>query len=462
MHKIDGLIAWARREEWREAMASAFHHHVAAACQGAGIAPADLPTIIDEHAFNAVWGSAFEDSLARDQPDGRNIVDDYLKRRGWKESVPTREYMAGLRRSVLSLYEVSEVVPGESLALRDLVSGGDPVRVTERSGSRSLHQWDRIATRVIPVRTGAVISGTLLFFDHESSEEILASLGRVRRKAARQTARLAADLGRPEAAKTIGAMLTPELQLSGAAFLFTNFWLARLLEHGKGPRLPQVTNSDGEPLAFITLHFPLLRDTTPEALRDGLGAVPSLQPASDSFWNWLEDGPSTVEAAPSPRRGTRLITTMEDGARVLGNVEITSKAVTLLVNSETRAERGRALLEPALRRLVRAPFIERQELEQALAEPRNKPPSGLPPEDERAIIQQSLDAHYRQTLEQPLPLLGNVSPRHAVRSPRGREKVAAWLKMLENNGVRRAADDPMAGYDFGWMWAELGIERLRR
>ena len=168
IHKIDGLIAWVRRE-WREAMASAFHHHVAAACEGAGIELSDLPRVIDEHAFSAVWGSAFEDLLARDLPDGRNVVDDYLKRRGWKESVPTREYMAGLRRSVLSLYEVSEVAPGESMALRDLVRGGDPVRVTERSGSRNLHQWDRIATRIIPLRSGAVISGTLLFFDRESA-----------------------------------------------------------------------------------------------------------------------------------------------------------------------------------------------------------------------------------------------------------------------------------------------------
>ena len=97
-------------------------------------------------------------------------------------------------------------------------------------------------------------------------------------------------------------------------------------------------------------------------------------------------------------------------------------------------------------------------------EKRNKPtpPSGLSPEEERAIVQQSLEAHYRQTLDQPIPLLGNVSPRQAVGTPRGREKVAAWLKMLENNGMRRPDDDPMAGYDFRWMWAELGIERLRR
>jgi hypothetical protein len=103
-----------------------------------------------------------------------------------------------------------------------------------------------------------------------------------------------------------------------------------------------------------------------------------------------------------------------------------------------------------LRGLVRAPFIERQELEQALAETRNKPKpaSGRSPAEERAIVQQSLEAHYRQTLDRPLPLLGNVSPRQAVGTPRGREKVAAWLKMLENNGMRGPADDPMAGYDF--------------
>ena len=53
-------------------------------------------SVIDEHAFTAVWGNAFEDLLAQDLPEGRNIVDDYLKRRGWKESVLTRVAMAGL------------------------------------------------------------------------------------------------------------------------------------------------------------------------------------------------------------------------------------------------------------------------------------------------------------------------------------------------------------------------------
>jgi hypothetical protein len=119
---------------------------------------------------------------------------------------------------------------------------------------------------VIPVRAGAVISGTLLFFDHKSSEELLASLRRVGRKAARGATKLAAELGRPEATKAIRALLTPERQLSEAPFLFTNLWLERLLENQSGSRVPEISNSDGEPFAFITLHFPLLPDAR-DALR---------------------------------------------------------------------------------------------------------------------------------------------------------------------------------------------------
>ena len=69
-----------------------------------------------------LWGCAFEDFLTRDlEPDGRNLVEDYLKRRGWKETAQTKAYMKELRTSVMSLYEVSEIVPGQSLRARDLI-----------------------------------------------------------------------------------------------------------------------------------------------------------------------------------------------------------------------------------------------------------------------------------------------------------------------------------------------------
>ena len=89
-------------------------------------------------------------------------------------------------------------------------------------------------------------------------------------------------------------------------------------------------------------------------------------------------------------------------------------------------------------------------------------PSGLSPEDERALIRQSAEDHYRHILDQPLPALGGKSPRTAAKTPKGREKVVAWLKTLENHSAKRPAGDPIGEYDFGWMWRKLDVEALRQ
>jgi hypothetical protein len=163
---VVGLMKWIRREEWREAFAELFDRHLAHACAGADVEVEDLPSLIGDQDFAMLWGCALEDFLSRDLQDGRNVVDDYLKRRGWKESPSDRAYMAALRSSVMSLHEVSDIVPGESFLARDLVRGGEPVRVSEKTATKSLRQWDRIAARVLDVRGKRIISGAVLSFDH--------------------------------------------------------------------------------------------------------------------------------------------------------------------------------------------------------------------------------------------------------------------------------------------------------
>ena len=74
-----------------------------------------------------------------------------------------------------------------------------------------------------------------------------------------------------------------------------------------------------------------------------------------------------------------------------------------------------------------------------------------------------MDRHYRDTLDQPVPALGNKSPRAAVKTASGRAKVADWLKMMENRTAKAGkSDSAMASYRFDWMWTELGIAELRR
>lgn len=65
-------------------------------------------------------------------------------------------------------------------------------------------------------------------------------------------------------------------------------------------------------------------------------------------------------------------------------------------------------------------------------------------------------------LGEPIPSLGNTTPTNAVKTAKGRKKVIAWLKTIENHSSRMPDSDPMATYDFTWLWKKLGLADQRR
>jgi hypothetical protein len=308
-----------------------------------------------------------------------------------------------------------------------------------------------------------VISGTLMAFDHQSSEVLLASLRKVRTKAPREVAEAARAFGVEADAKALASMVTPDLLLAQAGFVFTICWLDAALRAAQGRGRPELVNSDGDPLEFTTLHFPLLRGATLPRVRQALATVAVLRQAAPGFWNWLAEPGTKPQTVPRRGKGQTVITTMDDGSLVLGTLALKGRRLSLEANSVARAQRGRALLAPVLAGLAGPPLTGRTDLEQMLAGKRPPPkPSGLSPEQERDLVHQGLDDHYRRVLDEPVPALGGKSPRAAAKTPKGQEKVAVWLKTLENHMARQEPGGPMSGYDVGWMWRELGVEALRR
>jgi len=75
---------------------------------------------------------------------------------------------------------------------------------------------------------------------------------------------------------------------------------------------------------------------------------------------------------------------MEDGTKVLGNIEIKGRSLIVNVNSAARAERAIAMLCAALGRLVTAPLTQIQTVEQMMAQlppkyrPKSKPSWSMP------------------------------------------------------------------------------------
>jgi hypothetical protein len=161
-----------------------------------------------------------------------------------------------------------------------------------------------------------------------------------------------------------------------------------------------------------------------------------------------------------------LISAMEDGSTILGTVELKGRAVLFGTNSRERAAMGRAMLEKHLAGLIREPTVEAQTPDQLMASRSGAkapaPSIDLPPEEVRALIHGTLDDYYRHQLDEPIPMLGNLSPRTAIKTKAGQEKVVTWLKTLENHMAHVPADDQMAGYDMFWLWDELGLSGRRR
>lgn len=55
----------------------------------------------------------------------------------------------------------------------------------------------------------------------------------------------------------------------------------------------------------------------------------------------------------------------------------------------------------------------------------------------QAIMQAYSDKHYRQTLDKPLPMLNNRTPRECAANPDLHTDVVLWLKYLENNSGKK-------------------------
>src|SRR3954468_10201594 len=137
-HILEGLIKWSTRGVWAERFEWVLEDHVLPTCDETDLEIDDIVATIGEGLFmSTVWACAFEDFLTRQFDDGGNAIDDYLKRRGWKENASVRAYLAGLRNSTMSLDEVSNIVPGPSFQARDLTRGGEPISADASTSLRS-------------------------------------------------------------------------------------------------------------------------------------------------------------------------------------------------------------------------------------------------------------------------------------------------------------------------------------
>ena len=198
--------------------------------------------------------------------------------------------MTALQTSAMSLYEVSDLIPGQSLRARDLIRGGEPVLVSERSATQALKLG-------IGLARGSCRKGTSwswpagLAFTQEGSDLLITTLqdglpcagGRQQR--AKVSKRAVATPTGFRAMRTCGERRPCSRQPG-------------FLTSCRGPGLDQPTlhNREGDEVVFHEVTFPMRRP--PRRRRWPIAWTNCSRCAGKAwtFWNWLG------EVAPTPSR----------------------------------------------------------------------------------------------------------------------------------------------------------------
>jgi hypothetical protein len=465
---VGNVMQWATQDEWADAWGAVLADHIIPACEDLGIAPEALESFLGSEGFSIVFACAVEDFFTRSfDDDQRNVIEDYLKRRGWREGGPAKIYLRALRASAMSLYEVVDLRPGHDLVVRDLIRGGKPVRVDERMGSETVAPWDRVALRLLSIGGTPCLAGGALHFPHETAAALLAAIDRTAKHERAAAKRRAKRAGQPEEIPLEKVKAGILLDL---APIFTRTWLMDALGRFSQPP-PRMVNFDGHDIVFTEMRYALRSDVAAEIERR-LDTAPLIERDSEGVpeWTWLQsDAWSPVAPVQGQKHAPSGGFEDEDGGWTFARIALNAGSLVLTCNSRERAEAARLKLAELLEGLIGEPLIGMQTVEQAIAENRERrgdesaAPEAVPPEIAGPLLKEFLDGHYRQCLSQPVGMLDGKTPRQAVRSKKGREQVVAWLKYLENSTARRARDEPAAAaYDFTWMWEELGIAELRK
>jgi len=461
---FEGLAKWMTRGPWPEHFQVAIDDHMGAYCEFHDIDSfEELADRIGGHWVTTLNDMAMNDFLGRETEDG-NAVELYLKRRGWRETAIARAYLEGIRDSVVSLYEVSDIRPGDSFLARDLILGGDPVRVRERTATKTMAPWEQFAMRIVEVRGSRILAGGLLPFEPDLAVETIEEIHELAARTEASVEEISMAGGEeppPEAIETLAIAIT----LTMTSPLIAGTWLMGTAFDPAGTALPQLFNSDGDEIELISLACRFARGATQAKIRAVLDAQPDMAPVSDKVWNWVDFSRNPLQPG-LPESGMMVNSELDDGSLVLGMITLKGRMLEAETNSARRAEAMKTRLDALVGTLVQPPLMVRQTLAQAMAEHRGKDrtpaPADIPPEEEARLLAGLFDRHYRDTLDRPILMLGEKTPREAVRTASGREEAAAWLKHLERSEAGMRADRNIPAYDFIWMWRELGIEDLRK
>lgn len=360
--------------------------------------------------------------------DGKTALAWFLEEHLDELSPEERDLAAAQQEAWLSVWEATEVTPGEGMVLRDHLSG-EIRQVRERSGSRSLIRYDSLLGRVIAFEGGYVLDGmhTRPLKPQDAAEVVRLARGRLRLKRDVPVDRL-------RNAK-FGAYLIRK-------------WDEQVEEAVlRASRPLNVTNMDGDPILLTRDSFTIRHGARDEIVRRLKGIEGMISPDP------REDPP--VFTLTRPGKGLH----PDSSYTMLGLARFEEGALILETDSVERADGLRAKVEAAcgdaIIHRLREHFDPTSPAAMAAATRNGGLDRPEKPEDLRRAVVEVKSLYYADWLNRSIPALDGCTPREAAKTAQGRRELDTLLKSMENMEIQGEGDD---AFDFSVLRRELGLE----
>lgn len=376
---------------------------------------------------------SFEDvDIRLDIPPHQTIAEIYARRHGKRLDSLQHRLLESLNERPFSFLEVISCSPGQGFRLRDVLTG-EQSDVVEKEGSENAEPGDLLLGRVVQVDHVALLPDAGQALIPPSFKPLLVEFRKAMRK---------------EAGK-----ITPDVLADFAPGVRELYF--DIFDELSSP--PQMQNTDGDPLLFHTVHYEI---EDPQEAFEKLAGLAVMEDAEDLRAEAVLDGEGRIVRAEIPwsKAGNEMHKGWDN--TLLGRVVIDGRKLTAEVNSETRAKTIRREIEKRLGTgaRYRTTTVESPEaMMDRSAEAAAGDDEEFPSQEElmqipevRQQIEKMLRDHWEGWVDEPVPALGDRSPRQAVKTADGREKVEALLldarRNMEGNTVMRAVGSEMIEY----------------
>ncbi|HET9122963.1 MAG TPA: SEC-C metal-binding domain-containing protein [Acidiferrobacteraceae bacterium] len=334
-------------------------------------------------------------------------------------TAPQRAWLEQLFRNPLRLYYVTHVTPGTRLTLCDaLEPESAPIEIQEHAASVETLTGTVLGARLMKADDHWEFSGALYPFSHQLGPTVVDRLRELEQRAGTDAP-------------------------SRASHFIRQAWLKQFVAP---PEIPALHDSaTGERMRLITDHYEV-RDWN--ALSEALAREPDVDGDARSGWRRLEQG---TDGGVRPSVALNI-----DGAAQL----------SLFYRTQLHADSGRPWFDGLAgdavtflqRESVDPEALLRQSLSQAPKTAAPRPVAQtLPPEALADAIEQAIVRSYAGWADQPLPVLQHRSPRAAIGTAAGLERVKGLLRSYQIGERDQARRDGRREISFAFLWEALGL-----